>query len=83
MVMSPIRDDITLTLIEEFKQAMLDQEPPLFCVEEDEFKGDDDWAGDQDDDDDDDDDDGAQAGNVRCWLGVFSRGGSPVTMAED
>ncbi|KAJ3492484.1 hypothetical protein NLG97_g5367 [Lecanicillium saksenae] len=78
MVMSPKRDDITLRLIEEFKQVMLDLEPPLFCEEEDEFSGSDDWAaGDEDDDGDED------SGNVRCWLGIFSRGGSPLTTEED
>lgn len=75
MVMSPKRDDITLKLIEDFKQAMLDLEPPLFCEEEDEFQGDDDWAA--------DDDDEAENGNIRCWLGVFSRGGSPITTERD
>ncbi|KAJ6784586.1 hypothetical protein PWT90_05510 [Aphanocladium album] len=79
LVMSPKRDDITLRLIEEFKQTMLDLEPPLFCEEEDEFSGNDDWAG----DDNDDDDKEENNGNVRCWLGIFSRGGSPLLTEAD
>ncbi|TQV98604.1 hypothetical protein V2A60_007674 [Cordyceps javanica] len=81
LIMSPKRDGITLELIEEFKQIMLDLEPPLFCEKEGEFVGDDDWAG-GDDDDDDDDDEKAKGGNVRCWLGIFSRGGTPLTAEE-
>ena len=63
--MVPQRDDTTRRLLASFKAAMLDLETPLFCVEEDEMSGEDDWAGDED------------GSCVRCWLGVFSRGGSP------
>lgn len=80
LVMSPKRDGITLKLIEELKQIMLDLEPPLFCEEEAEFVGDDDWEADEDDEDEEE---GTKGGNVRCWLGMFSRGGSPLTMEED
>lgn len=78
--MSPKRDGVTLQLVEELKQTMLDLEPPLFCEEEDEFAGSDDWAG---DDDGDDDGDQTNGGNVRCWMGIFSRGGSPLMTEED
>ncbi|OAQ99848.1 hypothetical protein LLEC1_05184, partial [Akanthomyces lecanii] len=91
LVMSPKRDGTTLKLIEEFKQVMMDLEPPLFCEEEDEFAGDDDWAAQEEDDEEEDDEEEddeedqgeANDGNVRCWLGVFSRGGSPLTIEED
>ncbi|KEY70467.1 hypothetical protein S7711_08663 [Stachybotrys chartarum IBT 7711] len=71
VVMVPQRDDTTVRLLDAFKQAMLDLDTPLFCEEEDELAGQDDWG--QDDD----------AGCVRCWLGVFSRGGTPVTTTND
>lgn len=61
VVMVPQRDATTVRLLGAFKQAMLDLEAPLFCIQEDELAGQDDWV--------DDDDEG----NVRCWLGVFSR----------
>ncbi|EFY87758.1 methyltransferase [Metarhizium acridum CQMa 102] len=66
VVMVPKRDGTTIRLLEAFKQAMLDLDVPLFCVEEDELAGQDDWVGDD------------EEGHVRCWLGVFSRGGSPI-----
>ncbi|OAA49700.1 hypothetical protein ISF_09403 [Cordyceps fumosorosea ARSEF 2679] len=75
LIMSPMRDNVTLHLIDKFKQMMLDLKPPLVCEEEDEFVGNDDWAG----ADDEDDEEKANSGNVRCWLGIFSRGGSPLT----
>ncbi|KPM37370.1 hypothetical protein AK830_g9216 [Neonectria ditissima] len=71
VVMVPRRDATTARLLEAFKQAMLDLETPLFCEEEDELAGQDDWVEDED------------AGQVRCWLGVFSRGGSPLTVVSD
>lgn len=67
VVMVPRRDATTSRLLEAFRQAMLDLEAPLFCDEEDELVGQDDWV----------DDD--EAGAVRCWLGVFSRGGTPAS----
>lgn len=67
VVMVPQRDATTVKLLETFKQAMLDLEVPLFCDEEDELAGQDDWVED------------AEAGNVKCWLGVFSRRGSPAS----
>lgn len=79
VVMSPKRDEITLALIEEFKQAMLDLETPLFCEAEDEFVGQDDWAGDENDEEEEEE----GGGNVRCWLGIFSRGGSPLTVEDE
>ncbi|KAI9899238.1 hypothetical protein N3K66_005699 [Trichothecium roseum] len=66
VIMVPQRDDTTRRLLASFKAAMLDLETPLFCDEEEEMSGEDDWAG------------GEQGENVRCWLGVFSRGGSPL-----
>ena len=73
VVMTPRRDRTTARLLEAFKQAMLDLDTPLFCEEEDELAGQDDWDG------------GEEGGQVRCWLGVFSRGGSPMTqeISED
>jgi hypothetical protein len=68
VVMVPQRDATTVGLLDAFRQAMLDLDVPLFCVHEEELAGQDDWV----------DDD--EQGNVRCWLGVFSRGGSPVTI---
>ncbi|XP_044719989.1 lysine methyltransferase domain-containing protein [Hirsutella rhossiliensis] len=67
VVMVPRRDATTRRLLEAFKQAMLDLEAPLFCDQEDELAGQDDWV----------DDD--EAGVVQCWLGVFSRGGTPAS----
>ncbi|OAA46875.1 hypothetical protein NOR_02511 [Metarhizium rileyi] len=64
VVMVPQRDATTVRLLKCFKQAMLDLDLALFCIEEDELAGQDDWV----------DDD--EEGGVRCWLGVFSRGGS-------
>jgi hypothetical protein len=69
VVMVPRRDTTTERLLESFRQAMLDLDTPLFCEEEDELAGQDDWVEDD------------EAGNVRCWLGVFSRGGSPLPVA--
>ncbi|KHN96777.1 uncharacterized protein MAM_05333 [Metarhizium album ARSEF 1941] len=66
VVMVPQRDGATIRLLEAFKRAMLALDGPLFCVEEDELAGQDDWAGDDDE------------GCVRCWLGVFSRVSSPA-----
>ncbi|RSM10627.1 hypothetical protein CEP52_003461 [Fusarium oligoseptatum] len=71
VVMVPRRDATTERLLESFRQAMLDLETPLFCEEEDELAGQDDWIEDD------------EAGRVRCWLGVFSRGGSPRTVNSD
>ncbi|QUC21442.1 uncharacterized protein UV8b_05685 [Ustilaginoidea virens] len=63
VVMVPQRDATTVGLLASFKQAMLGLEMPLFCDEEDELAGQDDWDGDD------------EAGNVRCWLGIFSHEG--------
>jgi hypothetical protein len=71
VVMVPQRDETTKRLLESFKQVMLDLDTPLFCEEEDELAGQDDWIEDED------------AGHVKCWLGIFSRGGTPVTMTTD
>lgn len=71
VVMVPLRDATTLRLLEAFKQAMLDLDTPLFCDEEDELVGQDDWIGNED------------GGQVKCWLGIFSRGGSPMTETTD
>ncbi|KAF7562993.1 hypothetical protein G7046_g1166 [Stylonectria norvegica] len=71
VVMVPLRDATTKRLLESFKQTMLDLDTPLFCDEEDELAGQDDWTDDED------------AGQVRCWLGIFSRGGSPLTVVGD
>ncbi|KAJ4315545.1 Protein-lysine N-methyltransferase rrg1 [Fusarium piperis] len=71
VVMVPRRDATTERLLESFRQAMLDLETPLFCEEEDELAGQDDWI------------ENDEAGRVRCWLGVFSRGGSPRTVISD
>ncbi|CAF3599797.1 unnamed protein product [Fusarium graminearum] len=71
VVMVPRRDATTERLLESFRQAMLDLDTPLFCEEEDELAGQDDWVEDD------------EAGNVRCWLGVFSRGGSPLSVVSD
>lgn len=60
--MVPQRDATTVRLLNSFKQAMLDLETPLFCIEEDyELNGQDDWGDDED------------GGHVKCWLGIFSR----------
>ncbi|GFP56657.1 protein-lysine N-methyltransferase EFM2 [Trichoderma asperellum] len=67
VVMVPMRDETTRGLLESFKQAMLDLETPLFLEEEKKLDGEDDWGEDEDE------------GQVECWLGVFSRGGSPLT----
>ncbi|KAK5992784.1 Protein-lysine N-methyltransferase EFM2 [Cladobotryum mycophilum] len=68
VVMVPRRDETTKRLMESFKQAMLDLETPLFLEQEDELAGQDDWIEDD------------EEGHVRCWLGIFSRGGSPTTI---
>ncbi|KAG6011206.1 hypothetical protein E4U54_008214 [Claviceps lovelessii] len=61
VVMVPQRDATTVRLLGVFKQAMRHLDRPFSCVEEDELAGQDDWVEDD------------EAGNVRCWLGVFSR----------
>ncbi|KAG6023752.1 hypothetical protein E4U41_001937 [Claviceps citrina] len=61
VVMVPQRDATTMRLLGAFKQAMLDLDGPLSCVEEDELAGQDDWGEDD------------EAGSVRCWFGTFSR----------
>ncbi|KIL94753.1 hypothetical protein FAVG1_01684 [Fusarium avenaceum] len=71
VVMVPRRDATTERLLESFRQAMLDLDTPLFCEQEDELAGQDDWIEDD------------EAGKVRCWLGVFSRGGSPLPVVSD
>lgn len=68
VVMVPQRDETTKQLRDTFKREMLDLETPLFCDEEAELAGQDDWV----------DDD--ESGRVKCWLGIFSRGGSPRTI---
>ncbi|KAH6609309.1 hypothetical protein Trco_002655 [Trichoderma cornu-damae] len=67
VVMVPMRDETTRRLLESFRQAMMDLETPLFLEEESELAGEDDWGEDE------------EEGQVKCWLGVFSRGGSPLT----
>ena len=60
--MVPQRDPTTVRLLNNFKQAMLDLNTPLACIEEDyELNGQDDWVEDDD------------AGQVKCWLGIFAR----------
>lgn len=61
VVMVPQRDATTVGLLGAFKQAMQDLDGPISCIEQDELAGQDDWVEDD------------EAGNVRCWLGVFSR----------
>ncbi|ODA76107.1 hypothetical protein RJ55_08390 [Drechmeria coniospora] len=67
VVMVPLRDPATVCLLESFRKAVQDLETPLFCVQEDELAGQDDWTGD------------ADGGRVRCWLGIFSRAQPPST----
>ncbi|KAH7321247.1 putative methyltransferase-domain-containing protein [Stachybotrys elegans] len=73
VVMVPQRDETTRRLLEAFKDAMLGLDTPLFCEEEDELAGQDDWGSGEEDD---------GAGHVRCWLGVFSRRGTPSSAME-
>lgn len=61
VVMVPQRDDTTVRLRDAFKAAMVALESPIFCDEEDELAGQDDWVEDE------------EGGHVKCWLGVFSR----------
>ncbi|KAH8179368.1 lysine methyltransferase domain-containing protein [Sarocladium implicatum] len=69
VVMVPQRDTTTIRLLNDFKQAMLKLDTPLVCIEEDyELDGQDDWVEDD------------EAGQVKCWLGIFSRDGSPVVV---
>lgn len=68
VVMVPLRDETTKRLLESFRQEMLDLDTPLFCEKEEELAGQDDWTSDD------------EEGQVNCWLGVFSRGGSPKTV---
>lgn len=63
MVMVPQRDETTKRLRDSFKKAMLGLETSLTCDEEEELEGQDDWTEDED------------GGHVKCWLGIFSRGG--------
>jgi hypothetical protein len=69
--MVPQRDDTTRRLLASLRQALLDS--PLHCEAEDELAGQDDWGA---------RDDGT-GGNVRCWLGVFSRRGTPSVVTVD
>ncbi|CAH0014423.1 unnamed protein product [Clonostachys rhizophaga] len=70
VVMVPQRDDTTKRLLGDFKKEMLELDTPLYCIEEDELAGQDDWVEDE------------EGGNVRCWLGVFSRGGSRMSEVD-
>ncbi|KAK0384071.1 hypothetical protein NLU13_8160 [Sarocladium strictum] len=71
VVMVPQRDATTIRLLSAFKQAMLDLSTPLVCIEEDyDLDGQDDWG------------ENNEGGQVKCWLGVFSRGGSPPIIAS-
>ena len=73
VVMVPKRDDTTRRILESFRQAMLDLEPPLICEQEDELPGQDDWV------------ENETGGRINCWLGVFSRGGAtpPRTLERE
>lgn len=63
MVMVPQRDAITVRLISAFKNAMASKPVPLVCLEEEVVAGQDDWGADEDD----------EAGQLKCWHGVFGR----------
>lgn len=70
VVMVPKRDNTTVKLIDVFKQTMLDLELPLFCEEEDELEGEDDYGDETGED--------GEPRKIGFWLGIFSRGGTPI-----
>lgn len=63
MVMVPQRDAVTVRLLSAFKNAMASKPISLVCLEEKVVAGQDDWGADEDD----------EAGQLKCWHGVFGR----------
>lgn len=63
MVMVPQRDATTVKLLSKFRHEMASKLHPFVCLEETVVAGQDDWGGDEDED----------AGNVKCWMGIFGR----------
>lgn len=63
MVMVPQRDATTVKLLAKFRDEMASKGDPFVCLDETVVAGQDDWGGDEDE----------EAGNVKCWLGIFGR----------
>lgn len=63
MIMVPQRDNVTVKLLAAFRYEMASKSIPLVCLEETVVTGRDDWGGHEDE----------EAGQIRCWLGVFGR----------
>lgn len=71
VVMVPQRDETTRRLNQALKAAMLNLEDGLVCCQEEELAGQDDWV------------ENDEGGHVKCWLGVFSRGGGEGGKGKD
>lgn len=63
MVMVPKRDTTTIKLLGLFQDEMASKVNAFKCLEETVVAGQDDWGADEDE----------EAGNVKCWLGIFGR----------
>lgn len=63
MVMVPQRDATTAKLLSALKIDMSSRQIPLICLEESVVAGQDDWGNDND----------AEAGQLKCWHGIFGR----------
>ncbi|KAL2755058.1 hypothetical protein ACRALDRAFT_2042865 [Sodiomyces alcalophilus JCM 7366] len=62
VVMVPLRDGTTKSLLEKFRNAMSTGPDVLTCVEEGTLDGHDDWDEDE------------ESSQVKCWWGIFARG---------
>ena len=63
MIMVPQRDVVTAKLLAALRDEMASKPTPLVCLEETTVAGRDDWGASEDE----------EAGQVKCWLGIFAR----------
>lgn len=61
--MVPQRDAVTAKLLSVLRDEMALKPTPLVCLEETIVAGKDDWGASDDE----------EAGQVKCWLGIFAR----------
>jgi hypothetical protein len=63
MIMVPQRDATTVKLLAALRDQMTLKPTPVICLEETMVAGKDDWGASEDE----------EAGQVKCWLGIFAR----------
>lgn len=61
--MVPQRDAVTAKLLSALRNELASKPTPFVCLEETMVAGRDDWGASEDE----------EAGQVNCWLGIFSR----------